>query len=210
MAIITGLPNFFNATGPAASDFNNAAKAICTQLGGTYWDEGLGQYVFAAGNLDTNNIAAQAGFKNCQKSEPRYTFQLSSTAISNGTTFIDGPIFGPVPYEYDVLAIGIGSVDATSYYVTGGVFDVYLNGRIFSSGLGFPNSTAGTPSDYVFTPFALSVRPGDWILIDLAPAAPAVKLTVASANRVAGTAPTNVAPSVAAVVTLYCSAKDSA
>lgn len=210
MALITGLPNFFNQPGPVASDFNNAAKAICTQLGGTFWDEAQGKYVFLAGNLDTNNISSTAGFKNCQKAEPKHIFLQSSTAISDGTAFKDGPIFGPTPYEYSILGIGMGCVDSASYYIIGGSFDVYLNGRMYAQGVTFPNSTAGTPSDYVFTPFPLQVRVGDWVLIDLVSTSPSGKILVASTNRVAGTAPTAVNPPVAAVVTLYCSAEDSA
>lgn len=46
MALITALPNFFGTTAPASADFNQAARAIVAQLGGTC-PGGSNQFLFS-------------------------------------------------------------------------------------------------------------------------------------------------------------------
>lgn len=66
MALIAGFPDFAAKAALLAADLNAAFNAIVAQIGGVDADG-----VARAGNLDLENHAAAAGWRNGQKQEPR-------------------------------------------------------------------------------------------------------------------------------------------
>jgi hypothetical protein len=130
MAAISGIANFYNASGPTSTDFNNTVKAILAQIGGQYYDEAQGKYVQSSGNLDSANISSTANFRNSQKSEQYSYFFLSShgTTVVSTNTYVqhmDILPFAPVGVDYTIVGIGLAPGAAVAVYATTGSINVY-------------------------------------------------------------------------------------
>jgi hypothetical protein len=118
MALISTLPNFFNAATPTANDFNDAAKAIGREIGAEYWDRSLPGYVQATGNLDSTNLVASPRLKNAQKAESFSHFSIPLYIPLAGATPVTGtetvnlvsryfalPIIPPLGIAYTILGV---------------------------------------------------------------------------------------------------------
>jgi len=169
MAAITGIPNFFNTGAPAASDFNNAGKAILTQIGGTYYSESLASYTQSPGNLDSSNISASAGFRNSQKSEPFSfgTFTSVGSTSASGNAVINAIPFAPAPYSIFLTSAAFYSSDATAAGSTAGTVDMYINNGLYQT---FNISNALSGDKATWAPFYIDIGVplgvGDWFYFD--------------------------------------------
>lgn len=169
MAAITGIPNFYTQPGPLASDFNNAAKAICTQLGGTYYDEAQSAYVSAVGNLDSANISANAQFRNYQKTEP-YSWStvtgigqtVAATTISGFTCYIP---FAPFNNQVYLIGVAFNQMDATNPGTVSGSVDMYFNGAYFKT-FNFAPSSTGDALAPMYTDLGVLAGVNDWVYFD--------------------------------------------
>lgn len=179
MAAISGLPNFFVSAKPASADFNNAAKAILSQLGGTYYDEGSVAIVSASGNLDSNNIASGAWFINSQKAESSNIGCLTAYSMTRaGEVAINPPqlsptpnhaILGSVAVPIKLLSLSVmASSSASTYGVVGGYVDLYLNNAILTSVSFNDNSTNNSAAnEYVVAKLpSLQLAPNDFLIVD--------------------------------------------
>jgi hypothetical protein len=168
MALITGLPNFFTTTSPAASDFNNAAKAIATQVGGVYYDESQVAIVTSPGNLNTANLNTYVGFKNQQKAEPFSLVSVTALMPSLFTPGTDIPMFGPFGFDWIVTSISFQPLLGDIYPIggqTGGTFDLYINGAKF--GTYHLQSIGGMIGDIGYVRLQIPpIRIGDSLWID--------------------------------------------
>jgi len=185
MALITGLPNFFNTANPVASDFNNAAKAIATQVGGVYYDESQAAMVAAQGGLNTANFNTYMGFKNQQKAEPFSLVSVTALMSSLTTPGTDIPMFGPFGFDWILTSVSFQPLLGDIYPIggqTGGTFDLYINGAKF--GTYHLQSIGGIPGDIGYIQLQIPpVRIGDSLWID------AGNLVYATAARTQGADP---------------------
>jgi hypothetical protein len=191
MALISTLPNFFNAAGPVAADFNNAAKALAGQVGGTYYDEAATAIVQAQGNLDATNIVSGAAIRNYQKAEPyalmnifmrgkctlntqqtgSTTWAANDTGIPSGTMGNPLPVLGPVGADMVVMSLQFSTQtqDAITpvLYVVGGSFDTFLNGSYLTT---YSHQTIGTTTQAdggSCVACGIKLRVGDFLYIDV-------------------------------------------
>lgn len=179
MAIISGLPNFFNATTVLDSDYNNAAKAILLQVGGMYFDEAGTAYAQSAGNLDnTNFVSTNTGIRNNQKNEPFAIFTMSQTAIWDTTNLVWGDMatFGPLGVPFTILGLKItgatqGLTLLGSTATTPSIVAINVNNATaFAYALGaMPNTSGIAKSDPVYVTLAngLLIGPNDTVVVDL-------------------------------------------
>lgn len=207
MALITGIPNFFTAPTAVADDFNNAALAIFTQIGGDTYSPALVRYVQLPGNLDLTNIAAKAFFRNTQKAEP-YSFLTATVAAQvAGGVFTSTAFFGPFATDCLVTCINLCS-KAGDYYISGGRFTVFLNNDLlttFSMGGGGGSSVAGSAGEVSSVSTAIQIRVGDFLIIDPLNSTdiPPSPLLFSSADRVQGLDPPKVAPTSDLTISLF-------
>lgn len=162
MALISTLPNFFNAAAPVQSDFNNAAKALAGQIGGTYYDEAQSAYVSSPGNLDTTNLAASPGLRNSQKAEPWSPLIITRFVAFNSSFWTFG-LIGPFPVDVVFTGFSLLASNDTGgllydNYVTGGSANVAINGS-FATSIYFtiPGHANG---DAAFAPCSIPVAAG--------------------------------------------------
>lgn len=121
MALVTGIPDFYDSANPNYADFNLVHRLIVEQIGGQA-PGAAEEYTEYGGNLNGSNISAAAGFRNAQKSEPRSVFTMEASDEVDPS----GLICGPVPYDCEVFAAGIVNDDTSK--ITGGTATFYVNG----------------------------------------------------------------------------------
>ena len=176
MALITSIPNFFGSSAPSSVAFNNAAKAIATQIGGAYYDELARSMLSASGNLDATNISATPAFRNAQKVEQYSQFIMTSTSVTvagapsftGSVSVADCAIFGPFITETQILSVstmtnsvaGSGTVPPAISSI-----NVYINNQLFGA-VSFKTSSGGTAFDVLSSPMNIVVQPGDYMLLD--------------------------------------------
>lgn len=170
MALVTGLPNFYNQANPVASDFNNAAKAILSQVGGVYYDEGLSAYALALGNLDSTNLSASPAFRNSQKAEPTALYGITAGTSSQGSLKV--AVFAPITTAAFFYALAITPMNAmqgttvVDVGVLGGTATIYQNGMPVITVGAFDNRPV-TTNDTAYARINLQASPGDLFVVDM-------------------------------------------
>jgi hypothetical protein len=98
VALIVGFPDIAASGVPSPTDLNTACAKVLEQIGGV-----TGDGTVYPGNLDGTNFAADAGFRNEQKLEPRSIF-----AVTVGASDVTGTataIFN-LPVDAELLSFG--------------------------------------------------------------------------------------------------------
>lgn len=160
MALITGLPDFFDAATPTATDFNLASESILEQLGGQYFDVSADAIVQKPGNLNTNNLSSSAAFLNSQKAEPYSIYTITATSLTVEPN-IGAAFFAPFAFDSTILAL-THAQDAMG--VSSGSLKIYINGHIVYN---FPWQAFTTAADKpAYLKLDIQVRAGDTVGVD--------------------------------------------
>lgn len=117
MALIVGFPDISADPIPYAAQFDLAVTKILEQIGGVD-----GASLAHAGNLDSSNFAAGAGFRNEQKLEPKSIFAVAADALP---TFTGYACNFNLPMDAELVAFGF-CPDGTGLLQTYTV-DLYVN-----------------------------------------------------------------------------------